>query len=35
LLHLAKEQIDLLSSRDVALARAYDKRGQLMAFTSD
>jgi uncharacterized protein (DUF488 family) len=35
LLHLAKEQVDLLSSRDAALARAYDKRGQQMAFTSD
>ena len=34
LLHLAREQVDLLSSRDVALARAYDKRGQQMAFTS-
>ena len=35
LLHVAKEQVDLLSSRDAALARAYDKRGQQMAFTSD
>ena len=35
LLHLAKEQVDLLSSRAAALARAYDKRGQQMAFTSD
>ena len=34
LLHLAKENVDLLSSRDAALARAYDKRGQQMAFTS-
>lgn len=34
LLHLAKEQVDLLSSRDAALARAYDKRGRQMAFTS-
>lgn len=34
LLHLAREQIDLLSSRDAALARAYDKRGRQMAFTS-
>jgi uncharacterized protein (DUF488 family) len=34
LLQMAKEHIDLLSSRDVALARAYDKRGQQMAFTS-
>ena len=34
LLHLAKEQVDLLSSRDAALARAYDKRGHQMAFTS-
>ena len=35
LLHVAKEHVDLLSSRDVALARAYDKRGRQMAFTSD
>lgn len=35
LLHVAKEQVDLLSSRDAALARAYDKRGRQMAFTSD
>lgn len=35
LLHLAKEHVDLLSSRDAALARAYDKRGRQMAFTSD
>jgi hypothetical protein len=35
LLHLAKEQVDLLSTRDAALARAYDKRGRQMAFTSD
>ena len=35
LLHVAKEHIDLLSSRDAALARAYDKRGRQMAFTSD
>jgi uncharacterized protein (DUF488 family) len=34
LLYLAKEHVDLLSSRDAALARAYDKRGQQMAFTS-
>ena len=34
LLHLAKEQVDLLSSRDAALARAYAKRGAQMAFTS-
>ena len=34
LLHVAKEHVDLLSSRDAALARAYDKRGQQMAFTS-
>jgi uncharacterized protein (DUF488 family) len=34
LLHLAREQVDLLSSRDAALARAYDKRGRQMAFTS-
>ncbi|WP_284735687.1 DUF488 domain-containing protein [Dongia deserti] len=33
LLHIAKEHIDLLSSRDAALARAYDKRGQQMAFS--
>jgi uncharacterized protein (DUF488 family) len=32
LLHLAKEQVDLLSSRDAALARAYDKRGQQIAY---
>jgi uncharacterized protein (DUF488 family) len=35
LLHVAKEQVDLLSSRDAALARAYDKRSLQMAFTSD
>ena len=35
LLHVAKEHVDLLSTRDAALARAYDKRGQQMAFTSD
>ena len=37
LLHAAKEHVDLLSSRNAALARAYDKRGQQMAFslTSD
>jgi uncharacterized protein (DUF488 family) len=37
LLHLAKEQVDLLFDRDTALARAYDKRGRQMAFplTSD
>ena len=35
LLHVAKEHADLLSSRDAALARAYDKRGRQMAFTSD
>jgi len=34
LLHLAKEHVDLLSNRDVALARAYDRRGQQVAFTS-
>jgi uncharacterized protein (DUF488 family) len=34
LLHLGKEQVDLLSSRETALARAYDKRGGQMAFTS-
>jgi uncharacterized protein (DUF488 family) len=33
LLHLAKEHVDLLSSRDAALARAYDKRGRQMAFS--
>jgi uncharacterized protein (DUF488 family) len=37
LLHLAREPVDLLSSRDAALARAYEKRGRQMAFplTSD
>jgi uncharacterized protein (DUF488 family) len=35
LLHLAKEQVDLLSSQEAALARAYEKRGGQMAFTSD
>jgi uncharacterized protein (DUF488 family) len=34
LLHLAKEPVDLLTNRDSALARAYDKRGRQMAFTS-
>jgi uncharacterized protein (DUF488 family) len=34
LLHVAKEHVDLLSSRDAALARAYDKRSRQMAFTS-
>ncbi len=34
LLHLAREQVDLLSNREAALARAYDKRGRQMAFTS-
>ena len=33
LLHLAKEHVDLLSSRDAALARAYDKRGRRMAIS--
>jgi uncharacterized protein (DUF488 family) len=33
LLHLAKEHADLLSGRDAALARAYDKRGRQMAFS--
>lgn len=33
LLHLAKEHIDLLSNRDAALARAYDKRGARLAFS--
>jgi uncharacterized protein (DUF488 family) len=31
LLHVAKEHVDLLSDRDAALARAYDKRGKQMA----
>lgn len=31
LLHLAKERVDLLSDRNAALARAYDKRGRQMA----
>ena len=35
LLHLAKEHVDLLSIRETALARAYDKCGRQMAFTSD
>jgi hypothetical protein len=37
LLHLMKEQVDLLSDREAALTRAYDKRGKQMAFslTSD
>ncbi len=35
LLHLAKEHVDLLSDRDAALARAYDKRGRQMAFSVD
>jgi uncharacterized protein (DUF488 family) len=35
LLHVAKEHVDLLSSRAAALARAYDKRGRQMAVTSD
>ena len=34
LLHVAREHVDLLSNRHAALARAYDKRGQQMAFTS-
>jgi uncharacterized protein (DUF488 family) len=33
LLHMAKEHVDLLSNRDAALARAYDRRGQQMAFS--
>jgi uncharacterized protein (DUF488 family) len=33
LLRLAKEHVDLLSGRDAALARAYDKRGRQMAFS--
>ena len=32
LLHAAKEHVDLLSSRDAALTRAYDKRGKQMAY---
>jgi hypothetical protein len=35
LLHVAKEHVDPPSNRDAALARAYDKRGQQMVFTSD
>lgn len=35
LLHLAKETVDLLSSRDAALARAYNKRGRQMAYGAD
>jgi uncharacterized protein (DUF488 family) len=31
LLHLAREHVDLLSDRDAALARAYDKRGRRLA----
>jgi uncharacterized protein (DUF488 family) len=34
LLHLAKESVDLLSDRNAALARAYDKRGRQMAFAA-
>ncbi len=34
LLHLAKEPVDLLSDRAVALARAYDKRGRQMAYSA-
>jgi uncharacterized protein (DUF488 family) len=33
LLHVAKEHVDLLSNREAALARAYDKRGRQMAFS--
>jgi len=33
LLRLAKEHVDLLSDRDAALARAYDKRGRQLAFS--
>jgi len=33
LLHLAKEPVDLLSDRDAALTRAYDKRGRQMAIS--
>jgi uncharacterized protein (DUF488 family) len=33
LLHLAKEHVDLLSSREAALVRAYDKRGLQMAIS--
>jgi uncharacterized protein (DUF488 family) len=32
LLHLAKQKVDLLSARDVALALAYDKQGRRMAY---
>lgn len=32
LLHLAKEPVDLLSDRDAALARAYDRRGRQLAY---
>ena len=33
LLHATKEHVDLLSSRDAALARAYDKRARQIAYT--
>jgi hypothetical protein len=32
LLHLAKEKIDLLTDRPAALAHAYDRQGQRMAY---
>lgn len=32
LLHLAKEKVDLLSSRDAALAQAYDRQAKRMAY---
>lgn len=35
LLRLAKESIDLLSDRNDALARAYDKRGHQIAYGAD
>ena len=34
LLHLMRESVDLLNDRDTALARAYDKQGQRMAYGS-
>ena len=34
LLHLMKEKVDLLNDRDAALARAYDKQGQRMAYSA-
>ena len=32
LLHLSKERVDLLSDRDAALERAYEKRGRQLAY---